>query len=130
MSYYLLTYLLVTGFPTLVSLIDCLLYIDKMINKNGHTVRTVPKGNSKIVERDNIDIPNTATFYWSACTKPGKWTVMNMFVGGIDFVSVSTVYRSFAAILGSFMIIDLKCLSFLFASFTNWFILHIVEYFK
>ena len=63
MSYYLLTYLLVTGFPTLVSLIDFLLYIDKMINKNGHTVRTVPKGNSKIVERDNIDIPNTATFY-------------------------------------------------------------------
>lgn len=59
MAYYLLTYLLVTGFPTLVSLIDCLLYIDKMINKNGHTVRTVPKGNSKIVERDNIDIPNT-----------------------------------------------------------------------
>jgi hypothetical protein len=44
---------------------------------------------------------------------------MNMFVGGIDFVSVSTVYRSFAAILGSFMIIDLKRLSFLFASFTN-----------
>lgn len=59
MSYYLLTYLLVTGFPTLVSLIDFLLYIDKMINKKGHTVRTVPKGNSKIVERDNIDIPNT-----------------------------------------------------------------------
>jgi len=62
-SYYLLTYLLVTGFPTLVSLIDFLLYIDKMINKNDHTVRTVPKGNRKIVERGNIDIPNTATFY-------------------------------------------------------------------
>lgn len=58
MSYYLLTYLLVTGFPTLVSLIDFLLYIDKMINKNGHTVRTVPKGNRKIVERGNIDTLN------------------------------------------------------------------------
>jgi len=27
------------------------------------------------------------TFYWSACTKPGKWVVMYLCVRGFDFAS-------------------------------------------
>ena len=27
----------------------------------------------------------TSTFYWSACTKPEKWTVIYLYVTGIDF---------------------------------------------
>ena len=30
---------------------------------------------------------NSTTFYWSACTKPGKWVVMYLCVRGIDFAS-------------------------------------------
>ena len=29
---------------------------------------------------------NSATFYWRAYTKPGKWAVMYFVLGGIDFV--------------------------------------------
>jgi hypothetical protein len=28
---------------------------------------------------------NPATFYWSACTKPGKWAVLYLCIKGIDF---------------------------------------------
>ena len=32
-------------------------------------------------------IHNLTTFYWSACTKPGKWAVMYLYVRGINFAS-------------------------------------------
>ncbi len=83
---YLLTYLLVTGFPTLVSLIDFLLYIDKMINKNGDTVRTVPKGNRKIVERGNIDTPNTQIHDHSF---PWLCTGVPITSGGVEIVRLA-----------------------------------------
>jgi len=34
---------------------------------------------------------NTATFYWSVCTKQGKWAVMYMCNRGIDFASIYTI---------------------------------------
>ena len=30
---------------------------------------------------------NPVTFYWSACTKPGKWVIIYLCVNGVDFVS-------------------------------------------
>jgi len=33
----------------------------------------------------SIYIMTIATFYWSACTKPEKWTVIYLYVTGIDF---------------------------------------------
>jgi hypothetical protein len=35
---------------------------------------------------------NPVTFYWKACCKPGKWSVMYISVEDIDFVFVSTMY--------------------------------------
>ena len=37
-------------------------------------------------------MPYTATCDWSACTKSGKWTVLNMGVRGIDFDAISTIF--------------------------------------
>lgn len=33
---------------------------------------------------------NPTTFYWKACSKPGKWSVMHISVEDIGFVSIST----------------------------------------
>jgi hypothetical protein len=32
-----------------------------------------------------ISVRSPVAFYWSACTKPGKWVVMHMYVRGFDF---------------------------------------------
>ena len=33
----------------------------------------------------SLTLLNLATCYWSACTRPGKWAVMYLYVRGIDF---------------------------------------------
>ena len=34
-----------------------------------------------------------ATFDWSSCTKPGKWTVMYLFIRGVEFHWSSELFR-------------------------------------
>jgi len=39
-----------------------------------------------------LKVANPVTFHWSACTTPVKWAVMYMWIKGIDFGFVSSIF--------------------------------------